>query len=99
MRVTKLGLIDANMNEVVRNWLKILKHWQSFGRYSQVMAELKWLRQAYPNLGQEKVFAKPVPFCQAHDCQYPRQISYPCLANQLQGPAQMLYARSRHQKT
>lgn len=30
----------------------------------QVMAELKRLRQAYPNLGKEKVFAKLVPYCQ-----------------------------------
>jgi transposase InsO family protein len=30
----------------------------------QVMAELKRLRQAHPNLGKEKVFTKLVPFCQ-----------------------------------
>jgi len=38
LRVAKLGLIDANMDDVVRNRLKILKHWQSFGLASAVHA-------------------------------------------------------------
>lgn len=112
LRVAKLALIDANMDDVVRNRLKILAHWHNFGLASavhafgvskstlyawrktlsqaggntaslvpgskrpkqvrtplwcpQVMAEVKRLRQSYPNLGKEKVFAKLVPFCQAH---------------------------------
>jgi hypothetical protein len=36
------------------------------GELLQVMAEVKRLRQAYPNLGKEKIFAKLVPFCQEH---------------------------------
>lgn len=117
LRVAKLGLIDANMDEIVRNRLKILRHWQRFGLASavhafgvskstlyawrktlgqaggntaalkpaskrpkqvrtpvwsaQVMAELKRLRQAYPNLGKEKVFAKLVPFCQTRGLALP----------------------------
>ena len=35
------------------------------------MAELKRFRQAYPNLSQEKVFAKLVPFCQTHGLSLP----------------------------
>jgi transposase InsO family protein len=112
LRVAKLALIDANMDEIVRNRLKILTHWQSFGLAStvhafgiskstlyawrmtldqaggntaalmpaskrpkqvrtplwcpQIIAEVKRLRQAYPNLGKEKVFTKLVPFCQTH---------------------------------
>jgi hypothetical protein len=31
LRAAKLSLIDANLDEVVRNQLKILKHWRSFG--------------------------------------------------------------------
>ncbi len=35
------------------------------------MAEVKRLRQAYPNLGKEKIFAKLVPFCQEHGLALP----------------------------
>lgn len=117
LRVAKLALIDANMDEVVRNRLKILAHWHNFGLASavhafgvskstlyawrktlgqaggntaslvpgskrpkqvrtpvwcpQVMAEVKRLRQSYPNLGKEKVFAKLVPFCHEHGLALP----------------------------
>jgi hypothetical protein len=38
LRVAKLGLIDANMDETVRNRLKILSHWHSFGLASAMHA-------------------------------------------------------------
>ena len=38
LRVAKLALIDANMDEIVRNRLKILRHWQSFGLASAMHA-------------------------------------------------------------
>ena len=117
LRVAKLGLIEANMDDVVRKRLKILNHWHRFGlasamhafgvskstlytwrktlgraagntaalkpaskrpkqlrapaRCPLIMAEVKRLRQTYPNLGKEKVFAKLVPFCQKHGLSLP----------------------------
>lgn len=38
LRVAKLGLIDANMDDVVRKRLKILNHWHKFGLASTVDA-------------------------------------------------------------
>lgn len=38
LRMAKLALIDANIDEVVRNRLKILKHWHKFGLASTVHA-------------------------------------------------------------
>jgi len=46
LRVAKLALIDANMDEVVRNRLKILAHWHCFGLASAVHAF--WGKQKHP---------------------------------------------------
>ena len=37
-KVVKLGLIDANMDDVVRKRLKILNHWHKFDQASAVDA-------------------------------------------------------------
>ena len=79
LRVAKLGLIYANMDDIVRKRLKILNHWHKFGLASTVdafgvskstlYAWRKSLRQAGGNtVALKPVSKRPkrVAFCQQH---------------------------------
>jgi hypothetical protein len=68
LRVAKLGLIDANMDDIVRKRLKILNHWHKFGLASTVDAfgvsksTLYAWRKSLRQAGGNTVALKPV-FC------------------------------------
>jgi len=66
LRVAKLGLIDANMDDIVRKRLKILNHWHKFGLASTVDAfgvsksTLYAWRKSLRQAGGNTVALKPV---------------------------------------